>query len=48
VIGGRYYDDEEDDDVYASRESRNGGTRGDRGAIGQSSRSGSDSVEATR
>lgn len=48
MIAGRYYDDEEDDDVYATRESRNGGTRGDRGAIGQSSRSGSDPMEATR
>lgn len=47
--GRRYYDDDEDDDIYAKRESRNGGAAsGDRGAIGQSSRSDSDPMEATR
>jgi hypothetical protein len=48
MAGGRYYDDDDDDDIYATRESRNGGSRGDRGAIGQSSRSESDPMEATR
>ncbi len=43
-----HYDDEDEDDIYATREPHNGGgARGDRGAIGQSSRDG-DPVEATK